>query len=337
MKELVRVVIERWSNAWRDVLASSVAAAIAWAIAQKLFGHPYPVFAGIVALICLAPGLPSHARQAMGLLVGVGTGIPIGELALSVGNGIPVLGGSVGTFVAMMIASSFGLGPVVPIQAGVSVILVLVMGPMTAGYVRLLDSCVGIVVALLFSQLLVTPDPVGMVKQAAAKLLRELGAAFSRSADALAWSDIAMAQKAMDKFSAANESLNALASSLDWACHAARWSLRGRLSAAEIGELAARYDRRSIRLYASGLLFGEALANALRKNESPPPPRLKERVREAARLCELLGSGKAPERVAPPPDIPLENLPQSWRICVDRLAAAEDALRAFATGPEDQR
>ncbi|WP_181257451.1 FUSC family protein [Pseudaminobacter soli (ex Li et al. 2025)] len=337
MKELVRVVIERWSNAWRDVLASSVAGAIAWVIAQKLFGHPYPIFAAIVALICLAPGLPSHARQAMGLLVGVGTGIPIGELALTLGGDLPVLSGSVATFIAMMFASSFGLGPVVPIQAGVSVILVLVMGPMTAGYVRLLDSCVGIVVALLFSQLLVTPDPVGMVKQAAAKLLRELAAAFSASADALERADTAAAQAAMDKFSAAHDSLNALASSLDWACRAARWSLRGRFSAAEIRELAARYDRRSIRIYASGLLFGEALANALRKNESPAPPRLKERVREAARLCEALSSGKVPESLVPPVDIPLENLPQSWRICVDRLAAAEDALRAFAsTGPEDQ-
>lgn len=336
MGNLAGVIMERWSSAWRDVLASSVAGAIAWTIAQKLFGHPFPIFAAIVALVCLAPGLPSHARQALGLLVGVGIGILIGEVALNVDGSLPVLRGSIATFIAMMLASSFGLGPVVPIQAGVSVILVLVMGPATAGYVRLLDSCVGIVVALVFSQFLVTPDPVGMVKQSVEKLLGDLAAGFSGSADALARSDLATAQAARDKFSAAHDSLNALASSIGWARHAARWSLRGRMSAARIGELAARYDRRSIRLYASGLLFGEALANALRKNEAPIPPGLEKRVRETARLCELLASGKTPGSLAAPPDIPVDDLPQSWRICVDRLATAEDALRTFAvTSPEN--
>ena len=330
MKHFAGIIIARWSNAWFDVLASSIAGAVAWILSQKLLGHPYPVFAAIVALVCLAPGLPSHARQAVGMLVGVGLGILVGELALAVANGMLLLRGFVATFVALMLASSFGLGPVVPIQAGVSTILVLVMGPQTAGYVRLLDSCVGIVVALLFSQLLLTPDPVKLVTQTARKLLRDLGAGFSISADALARSDQSAARAAMDKFSTSHDSLNTLASSIGWARHAARWSLRGRISAGEIHELAALYDRRSIRLYASALLFAEALANALRKSEAPIPSKLEERVRDAAQLCEALASGRIPDSLAPPPALPLETLPQSWRTCVDRLTAAEDALRTFA-------
>lgn len=330
MRGFAGIIVARWSNAWRDVLFSSIAGAVAWLLSQKLLGHPYPVFAAIVALVSLAPGLPSHARQAVGMLVGVGLGILIGELALAVGSSMLLLRGSVATFVAMMLASSFGLGPVVPIQAGVSTILVLVMGPQTAGYVRLLDSCIGIVVALLFSQLLVTPDPVNLIKQAARKLLRDLGTGFSSSADALARADTSAAQAAMDKFSTAHESLNVLASSIGWARHAARWSLRGRISAGEINELAARYDRRSIRLYANALLFGEALANALRKNEAPIPSGLEGRVRDAARLCAALASGTTPENLAPAPALPLDTLPQSWRTCMDRLIAVEAALCTFA-------
>jgi len=330
MKDFARIILTRWSNAWRDVLFSSIAGAVAWILSQKLLGHPYPIFAAIVALVCLAPGLASHARQAVGLLVGVCLGILVGELALTLGSSLLLLRGTVATFLAMMLASSFGLGPVVPIQAGVSTILVLVMGPQTAGYVRLLDSCVGIIVALLFSQLLVTPDPIKLVRQAARKLLLDLGSGFAASSAALARSDPSAAQVAMDKFSAAHDSLNTLASSIGWARHAARWSLRGRISADEINELVARYDRRSIRLYASALLFAEALANALRKKEAPAPSKLEERVLGAARLCEALASGKMPENLVMPADLPADDLPQSWRICMGRLATAEDALRTFA-------
>jgi uncharacterized membrane protein YgaE (UPF0421/DUF939 family) len=54
-----------------------------------------------------------------------------------------------GLFVSMTAASSFGLGPVVPIQAGVSVLLVLTLGPETAGYTRMLDVLIGAAVGSL--------------------------------------------------------------------------------------------------------------------------------------------------------------------------------------------
>jgi hypothetical protein len=58
-------------------------------------------------------------------------GIAVSQLALLLPHQ-PVLRMVLGLFVAMMAASSFGLGPVVPIQAGVSVLLVLTLGPETA-------------------------------------------------------------------------------------------------------------------------------------------------------------------------------------------------------------
>lgn len=75
------------------------------------------------------PGIASHRAQAWGLVLGVAIGILVGESALFIPS--PALAMAIGVFVSMMIASSFGIGPVMPIQAGVSVLLVLTLGPDT--------------------------------------------------------------------------------------------------------------------------------------------------------------------------------------------------------------
>jgi len=330
IRTLVVAVTERWSNTGRDVLASTVAGAVAWFVAQAVLGHPHPIFAAIVAIVCLAPGLPSHTRQALGLLVGVGIGIVIGEFALTFPNNIPLLRGSVSVFVAMMLASSFGLGPVVPIQAGVSTLLVFVLGPETAGYIRLVDSAVGIVIAMLFSQVFFTPNPVTVVGKAARNLLRELASGLAQCATALAEGDQRLALTAIEKLSATHESLVALGSSLNWAEQAARWTLRGRLSTREISKAVTGYDRRFVKLYALVLLFGDALGNALSTSE-PPPLDLGKRVHRLAGLCEDIASGSAHTRIAQSPIHVAEPVPHAWQACVNYLIAAEAALDALAT------
>ncbi|HEX7389080.1 MAG TPA: FUSC family protein, partial [Acidiphilium sp.] len=330
IKGVVVAIINRWFTAGGDVLASTLAGALAWMVARILFGHPHPVFAAIVAIVCLAPGIPSHRRQALGMLVGVGIGIATGELALLFPTHIPLLRGSVSIFVAMMIASSFGLGPVAPIQAGVSTILVFVLGPETAGYVRMVDSAVGIVVALIFSQLLVTPDPTGVVEKAARRMLAGLSAGFSQYDLALTNTDWRVAHAAVEQVSVARDSVIALDSSMRWARHAVRWSLRGRLVASRVSSVVARYDRQAIRLYASTLLFGEALTDALRKG-GPPPPGLCEHVHRIAELYSELAAGKSPQQELPLSPILMGPVAQSWRPCVSPLLAAENALCTFAT------
>lgn len=329
IKHLGLAIIERWSAAIRDVLASTLAGALAWLIAQTVFGHPHPVFAAIVAIVCLAPGIPSHPRQALGMLVGVGIGIAIGELTLLFPDDIPLLRGSISVFVAMIIASSFGLGPVVSIQAGVSTILVFVLGPQTAGYVRMIDSVVGIAVALTFSQVLATPDPVTVVEEAARRMLKGLSSGFSQYDIALAHADWKTAHAALKQVSAARDSVIALNSSISWARHAARWSLRGRLTASAVSAVAARYDRSAIGLYASALLFGEALADALR-NDDPPPQWVSESVHRIAELYGDVASGKSPRQALSLPPIPAGSVRRSWRRCISTLLGAEDALRVFS-------
>ena len=79
------------------------------------------------------PGIPSQIRQGLGLIVGVTVGILVGELALMIPADLAAVRMASATFVAMMIAAAFGMAPVVPIQAGASAMLVLLMGPQVAG------------------------------------------------------------------------------------------------------------------------------------------------------------------------------------------------------------
>ena len=126
-------------------------------VAERLLGHPQPIFAPISAIICLSPGLPSHTKQTIGLLIGVATGILIGELASVLPDSMPLMRLGLAAFVAMLAAASYGLPAVVPIPAGVSAILVVTFGAAPTGSVRMADVAIGAIVGLVFSYVLPAP------------------------------------------------------------------------------------------------------------------------------------------------------------------------------------
>ncbi len=311
-------------------MASAVAAGLAWLLAQHLFGHPKPLFAAISAIVCLSPGLPSHFRQALGLLVGVAIGIIVGEFGLLIPDTLPLLRLAFVSFVAIVVAGLLGLPPVVPIQAGVSAILVLALGPATAGSVRMLDVAVGAALGLFFSQILLTPNPVRIIDDAARDLLSALARGLDDCAEAVRRLDHKRAEGAVRRLSKAHDNLVALSAGIDAARSAARWSLRGLLAAREVSEIAKCYDRHSIRIYASALLFGEALADAVRKRDGPPPEALERQVRRAAARCaELAGGDPVVGSAAALPSHPPLPVSAPWRASLDRLALVEQALDRF--------
>ena len=330
MEAFALKIVGRWRVAWRDALASAVAAILSWVLAQHIFGHSQPIFAAITAIVCLAPGLPSHGKQVLGLLIGVATGIVVGEWSLFLPDTIPLMRIGVAAFLAIFISTSYGLPAVVPIQAGVSAILVLAFGPATAGSVRMLEVALGSAVGLVFSQAFLTSDPVRMVDAAARDLLTELAKGLRTSAEALRERSEKKAQLALTRFSTAHRSVIALDTGIADARSAVRWSLRGWLAAREVKDVAARYDRRAIRLYASTLLFGEALANAFRKNEAPPPGDLHERVARVANRCVAIANGKpTPEQSVYQSMADAATASPAWRICMNHLQAVEDVLLLF--------
>jgi uncharacterized membrane protein YgaE (UPF0421/DUF939 family) len=153
---MLAAAFERVKAAFTRVVAATAAAALAYWLARVLYDQTQPIFAAITAIICLAPGLPSHFRQAVNLLVGVTIGIIVGELVF-------LLPGTVGPydigelrvgaaiFMAMLFAAVFGMPPTVPIQAGASALLVILMGPHAAGLARFLDVLLGTVVGVAFA------------------------------------------------------------------------------------------------------------------------------------------------------------------------------------------
>jgi uncharacterized membrane protein YgaE (UPF0421/DUF939 family) len=99
------------------------------------------------------------------LLLAVATGIVIGELTTALSDNITLLSDNItllkialAAFVAMIVAASYGQSAVVPIQAGVSAMLIVAFGSATTGSVRMADVAVGAAVGFLFSQVLSAAD-----------------------------------------------------------------------------------------------------------------------------------------------------------------------------------
>ena len=74
--------LSRMRPAARDALTAACAAALAWMLAQYLYGQPRPLFAAVTAVVCLAPGLPNHGQQSIIVVLGVVIGMVLGELTL---------------------------------------------------------------------------------------------------------------------------------------------------------------------------------------------------------------------------------------------------------------
>ena len=125
-------------------------------------------------MVCLAPGLPSHLKQTKSLVIGCALGIVIGDLLWQLPDQHLLIRLSAGIFLAVLLGAVVGPAPVVPIQSGVSVVLVLAMGPSAAGGTRLLDVLVGAAVGLIFSQVLFTSNPIKDMGRAASTFLKQL-------------------------------------------------------------------------------------------------------------------------------------------------------------------
>ena len=320
-------LIERGRAALKDSLIAAIAAVLAWILAHFLFGHPRPLFAAVTAIVCLAPGLPSHGKQSLGVLLGVFTGIVVGELVLQLPEHTVLLQIPLAAFLAMVMASLYGQAAVVPINAGVSAILVIAMGPTYAGYARLLDVAIGSSVGLLFSQVLMTPNPITLIDRAVQNLLGELSAGFDLCGQALHDRDERRALGAVKRVSAAHDGVIALDTAIASARASARWSIRGQLAARQVASLAARYDRRAIRLYASALLLAESVASALR-HQDVPPPGLDDQLAALGRACAAIAAGSAAELPALPAHTDLAE-DSGWHSSNQYLSDVRSALEAF--------
>jgi hypothetical protein len=178
------------------LLQATAAATIAWAIARTLRDHPDPFFAPIAAVIAMNAERGERGINALRLLSGVFIGIIIAELTLeSLGDGYGRL--ALATVVAMMAARAMGGARIVVAQAAAGAILTVVTSGGEGGIDRLIDASIGAGVALVFTQILFSPEPVALLRRAESGALTGVAEGLHLTALALEHGDEELAERAI--------------------------------------------------------------------------------------------------------------------------------------------
>ena len=178
------------------LLQGAAAATAAWVIAQYVFDRQQPFFAPIAALIALNTSLGERGLNALRLLQGVFVGIVVGEITLA------TLGGGYGSvaiaiFTATALARVLNGTRIVIAQAAVGAILTVATADAEPGVERLTDALIGAGVALVFSQLLFSPEPLALLRRAEAAALARMATSLALTARALEEDDDELAERAI--------------------------------------------------------------------------------------------------------------------------------------------
>jgi hypothetical protein len=210
----------------------TAAATVAWLIAKHVVDHPEPFFAPIAALVSLNTSLGERGLNALRLVQGVILGIGVGELTLfALRGGYGTL--ALATFVALVLARALGSARIVLAQAGVGAILTVAVANGEVGPQRLIDALIGAGVALVFSQLLFSPEPLRLLRRVETKALAGMAAALDLTARALG-GDEALAESAIDSQRELRDQLSELARMRRASARVARHSLVWRARVAPV-------------------------------------------------------------------------------------------------------
>jgi uncharacterized membrane protein YgaE (UPF0421/DUF939 family) len=192
------------------LLQQTAAAGVAWAIAVQVLDRPSPFFAPIAAVVGLNATLGRRGSNALRLLLGVLVGIVVGELAVVVaGGGVWTL--TAATFTAMLVARLLDGTRIVIAQAAVSAILITAFGDPAEGPNRLVEALIGGGVALVFSQLVFSPEPLRLLRRAESAVLSVLADGLQLTARALAEDEDELADEALSRVRGLRDQLTDLA------------------------------------------------------------------------------------------------------------------------------
>ncbi|MFT4199700.1 FUSC family protein [Gordonia sp. (in: high G+C Gram-positive bacteria)] len=175
--------IRRLLNSAVPILQCAVAAAAAWWIATEVFSHHSPFFAPIAAIISLGLSLSKRWRRSAELVAGVTIGVLIGDfLVRQFGSGAWQI--AVAVLIAMSLAVFVDNGPIIPMQAASSAVLVVALPVTGAGFTRAVDALIGGIVGILIVVILPT-NPAHRARLDAARILATERDACARLAAAI--------------------------------------------------------------------------------------------------------------------------------------------------------
>ncbi|SNC59340.1 Uncharacterized membrane protein YgaE, UPF0421/DUF939 family [Kytococcus aerolatus] len=218
----------RWSRLRERFLRlaqAALGAGLSWWVARNVFEHEAPIFAGVVALICLGMTFGSRLTRALEITVGAATGILTGELIV---HYLGVGGWQVAliALLAMAIATFAGAGGLLTIQAGVQGVVVATATALPGGALsRWIDALIGGTVAIAIAMLTPT-SPLRRPTSVARRLTREVARVFDRTAHGLterdetivatALRDARYTDRLMDELRSQVEEGMALARTVPW-------------------------------------------------------------------------------------------------------------------------
>lgn len=178
------------------ILQRAAAAVIAYVIALWIGDHPDVFFAPIAAIVSLNTDTGDRGFNALKLLLGVIMGIIIGELAQAVITD-QVIALGVAAFVAITVATVAGGQRLTIAQAAAAAVLTISVAGDGSGWDRLTDALVGSGVALIFTQILFTPNPLRLLRQAETDALTALASGLRAAAQAMRHEDEAAGRAAL--------------------------------------------------------------------------------------------------------------------------------------------
>ncbi len=209
-------------KAWH-VVQAAVAAGLAWFVARHLVGHPDPVFAPIVALICLGMSYAQRLRRVAEVTVGVAVGVLVADLFVAVaGYGTWQI--ALVTATAMTVALLLDAGQLLVIQSGVQSIFVVTLAPGPGQtFTRWIDAMIGGAVALL-AAVVVPSAPLRQPRMQASEVAGTIARLLRGTAEAVRADDIELASAVLAQArmserlvreleDAAEEGMDAIASS----------------------------------------------------------------------------------------------------------------------------
>lgn len=154
------------------ILQVSIAAGLAFWVAQTVVGHPLPFFAPITVVIILGLAGGERIRKALELSLGVIVGVGLGDLLVHYAPDGPwMIPLAVG--VSLLVASFLSKSPLVSNQVAIgSILIATILPPGTAGGGpdRMLDAFVGAAIGLATIALLPS-SPLNSGRQEVSKLL----------------------------------------------------------------------------------------------------------------------------------------------------------------------
>ncbi|NMO89185.1 FUSC family protein [Actinomycetospora sp. TBRC 11914] len=265
---------DRLRQAWVRIALDGVVAVVAFLVAQLLLRQATPIFAPIAAVVCLTDSAEKRGLRAARLLLGVVAGVAVGELArLVIGSGWLQVGAAV--VVGMLVVSLGSINPLALLQSGIAALLVVGIGSSQAGWSRLASAIIGGVIALVVSQVLVTPSPVRRFTDAASTALRGIADGLDDVAGALRAAsggdpDAAdAARRAAERLRSGHADVAAVLDTRDTSQHLARSTVRGRRERSTLAAVTGRLAGLEY-VHAGAVLLARTAADVAERGDTVP-------------------------------------------------------------------